>query len=100
MGTPSERDAGYHQEPLAGSSVRGSRHGAMQRTHPRDGRLLNDLHDHLLHGGLGSVSEILDADAPHARRGCFAQAWSVASMLEILTEAGPDRISTEDAGAG
>ena len=104
MGTPSERDAGYHQGTawpwLLGPWFKAWRHAWPERTPATVDRLLNDLHDHLLHGGLGSVSEILDADAPHAPRGCFAQAWSVASMLEILTEAGPDRISTEDAGAG
>ena len=31
--------------------------------------------------GLGSISEIFDGDAPHAPRGCFAQAWSVAETL-------------------
>jgi len=30
---------------------------------------------------LGTVGEILDGDAPHAARGCFAQAWSVAEIL-------------------
>lgn len=36
---------------------------------------------HLSEAGLGSVSEIFDADAPHHPRGCFAQAWSVAEIL-------------------
>lgn len=31
-----------------------------------------------------SCSEIFDADAPHRPRGCFAQAWSVAAMAEVL----------------
>jgi 4-alpha-glucanotransferase len=28
----------------------------------------------------GSISEIFDGDAPHAPRGCIAQAWSVAEV--------------------
>jgi glycogen debranching enzyme len=32
--------------------------------------------------GLGTVSEIFDGDPPHSPRGCPAQAWSVASVLE------------------
>ena len=32
--------------------------------------------------GLGQVSEIFDGDAPHTPRGCPAQAWSVACVLE------------------
>jgi len=38
--------------------------------------------DHLLDGGLGQVSEVFDGDPPHAPRGCPAQAWSVACVLE------------------
>lgn len=30
---------------------------------------------------VGTVAEIADGDAPHAARGCFAQAWSVAEIL-------------------
>ena len=47
---------------------------------------LQPLRDHLREGGLGSVSEIFDGDPPHARRGCFAQAWSVAALLSIYVE--------------
>jgi glycogen debranching enzyme len=36
--------------------------------------------------GLGTVSEIFDGDAPHAPRGCIAQAWSVAEILRALVE--------------
>jgi glycogen debranching enzyme len=35
-------------------------------------------------GCLGSISEIFDGDAPHAPRGCVAQAWSVAELLRVL----------------
>ena len=32
---------------------------------------------------IGSVSEIFDAEAPYAPRGCIAQAWSVAEWLRV-----------------
>lgn len=36
---------------------------------------------HLNEAGLGQVSEIFDAQAPHTPRGCYAQAWSLAEVL-------------------
>ena len=41
---------------------------------------------HLDEAGLGSISEIFDGDAPHAPRGCFAQAWSVAETLRAWAQ--------------
>ncbi len=41
---------------------------------------------HLTEAGLRSVSEIFDAEPPHAPRGCIAQAWSVAELLRVLVE--------------
>jgi glycogen debranching enzyme len=34
-------------------------------------------------GCLGQVPEILDGDAPHAQRGCDAQAWGVTEALRV-----------------
>lgn len=42
--------------------------------------LLANLQEH----GLGSISEIFDGDPPHTPRGCIAQAWSVAEIIQIL----------------
>jgi glycogen debranching enzyme len=36
---------------------------------------------HLVDHGIGSISEIFDGDPPFTPRGCFAQAWSVAEVL-------------------
>jgi glycogen debranching enzyme len=36
--------------------------------------------------GLGSISEIMDGDAPHEPKGCIAQAWSVAEPLRAYFE--------------
>lgn len=38
----------------------------------------------LFEAGIGSISEIFDADEPHRPRGCYAQAWSVAEILRVL----------------
>ena len=43
--------------------------------------LLAGIAPHLQDACVGSISEIFDAAAPHAARGCFAQGWSVAEVL-------------------
>jgi predicted glycogen debranching enzyme len=40
----------------------------------------------IFEAGLGTVNEIFDGDAPHAPRGCVAQAWSVAEPLRAYVE--------------
>jgi glycogen debranching enzyme len=49
-------------------------------------RLLDGFASHLREACVGQVSEIFDGDAPHAPRGCFAQAWSVAETLRAWRE--------------
>lgn len=44
-------------------------------------RVLDGLDLHLSEFGLGSVSETMDADAPHTATGCPFQAWSVAELI-------------------
>jgi glycogen debranching enzyme len=34
-------------------------------------------------GCLGQIPEILDGDAPHAQRGCDAQAWGATENLRV-----------------
>ena len=44
---------------------------------------------HLFSGGLGTLSEIFDGQAPMKPRGCLAQAWTVAEVLrawQLLAE--------------
>jgi predicted glycogen debranching enzyme len=48
--------------------------------------LLAGFGEHLQEAGIGQVSEIFDADAPHEARGCIAQAWSVAELLRVACE--------------
>jgi glycogen debranching enzyme len=49
-------------------------------------QFIEGFRDHLADAGLGQVSEIFDADAPHGPRGCIAQAWSVAELLRAACE--------------
>jgi predicted glycogen debranching enzyme len=78
------RDAAYHQGTvwpwLIGPFV-----DAWLKMHPNDRtgarRFLQGLADHLGEAGMGSISEVADAEAPFTPRGCIAQAWSVAETL-------------------
>jgi glycogen debranching enzyme len=40
--------------------------------------------EHLDEAGVGTVSEIFDADPPHTPRGCIAQAWAVGEVLRVI----------------
>jgi glycogen debranching enzyme len=83
-GGVAERDGGYHQGPawawLLGHYARA--HHRVYGDAAAAQRLLRPIGDHLADAGLGQVSEIFDGDPPHMPRGCPAQAWSVASVLE------------------
>jgi len=46
-------------------------------------RFLAPLVAHLETAGLGHVSEIADAEAPHMPRGCPFQAWSIAELIRL-----------------
>ena len=77
------RDAAYHQGTVwpwlighyidAYLRVRPDRVGARA--------LLRAFPEHLCEAGVGSISEIFDAEDPYAPGGCIAQAWSVAEVL-------------------
>ena len=57
--------------------------------------LLAPLRAHVREAGLGSISEMFDGDPPHAPRGCFAQAWSVAEVARVRVHASARRRSEE-----
>jgi predicted glycogen debranching enzyme len=84
-GGPVDRDSAYHQGTvwpwLLGPFIT-----AFVKTYPDSSVALTPFRDHLTVAGLGSISEILDGDAPHTPRGCIAQAWSVAEILRALVE--------------
>ncbi|HEY6361950.1 MAG TPA: amylo-alpha-1,6-glucosidase [Vicinamibacterales bacterium] len=86
------RDAAYHQGTvwawLAGPYV-----DAWMRIHPEHReeahRYVEGFEHHLNEAGIGTLSEIFDAEPPYTPRGCVAQAWSVAEVLRtwMLTRA-------------
>ena len=83
-GSPFERDSAYHQGTvwawLIGPFVDGYRKVYPERE-DRIQEFLAPLAGHLNEAGVGQISEIFDAEPPHAPRGCTAQAWSVAEVL-------------------
>ncbi|MCL1857157.1 MAG: hypothetical protein FWF84_05930, partial [Kiritimatiellaeota bacterium] len=45
---------------------------------------LGSVADLFNHGAVGHLPEILDGNAPHAQRGCLAQAWSLSEYLRVM----------------
>lgn len=84
-GDPTERDAAYHQGTVWGWLLGpfAEAHFRVYRDVEQARSFLRPLALHLLDAGVGSISEIFDAEAPHAARGCIAQAWSVAETLRV-----------------
>ena len=88
-GSPLERDSAYHQGTVWGW-LTGAFVDAYRRVYPnghqteqRVEEILAGFKNHLSEAGLGQISEIFDADAPHKPRGCPAQAWSVGEVLRV-----------------
>lgn len=105
-GDGAARDAVYHQGTVwpwllgpfveAWVRVRGNARGAHREARRR---FLEPLMEHLETAGLGHVSEIVDADAPHAARGCPFQAWSLGELLRLdrVVLAEPQRVARQRA---
>jgi predicted glycogen debranching enzyme len=78
------RDAAYHQGTVWAWLI-GPFVDAWLRVHPGDFAtargFLEAFKRHITEAGIGSISEIFDADPPFTPRGCIAQAWSVAEVL-------------------
>lgn len=85
-GSPYERDSCYHQGTvwawLIGGFVDAHRK-ILPENEARVAEILSGFENHLSEAGIGQISEIFDAAAPHAPRGCFAQAWSVAEVSRV-----------------
>jgi len=85
-----QRDGAYHQGTVwpwligpfveAWVRVRGSSNHAKREA--RD-RFLAPMLGHLKEAGLGHISEIADAEAPHTPRGCPFQAWSLGELMRL-----------------
>jgi len=89
-GNSSERDSAYHQGTVWGWLL-GPWLTAVVRENGQDGKAtaqkyFKEIMPHLEDAGIGTISEIFDAEAPHAPRGCIAQAWSVAEILRAYIE--------------
>jgi glycogen debranching enzyme len=86
------RDAAYHQGTVW-PWLLGPFLDAWLRVHPTDfvgaRGFLEGLIPQLAEAGLGSISEIFDADPPFTPRGCIAQAWSVAELLRCWVKTAP-----------
>jgi predicted glycogen debranching enzyme len=86
------RDAAYHQGTVWAWLI-GPWIDAWLRVHPEDRagarHFLDAFVPHLDEAGVGSISEIFDAEAPFTPRGCIAQAWSVAEVLRCWLETSP-----------
>ncbi len=90
IGGVRERDGAYHQGTVwpwligpfveAWVRVRGNTNEAKREAR---GKFLTPFLAHLEEGGLGHISEIADAEPPHAPRGCPFQAWSVGEALRL-----------------
>jgi predicted glycogen debranching enzyme len=78
------RDAAYHQGTVWAWLI-GPFCNAWHRTYPEDTAslqaLLGNFEQHLYEDGVGTISEIFDAEPPFTPRGCMGQAWSVAEVL-------------------
>jgi predicted glycogen debranching enzyme len=85
-----ERDGAYHQGtvwpwllgPFVEAWVRVRGGGAAAKREARR-RFLEPTLRHLDAAGVGHISEIADAEAPHTPRGCPFQAWSVGEALRL-----------------
>ena len=83
QGGPRERDAAYHQGTvwgwLLGPFVLA--HLRVYENRTAAAAFLEPFGKQITSGGLGTLSEIFDGDAPFSPRGCIAQAWTVAEVL-------------------
>jgi glycogen debranching enzyme len=85
-----QRDGAYHQGtvwpwligPFVEAWVR-TRGNTNEAKREARGKFLAPLLAHLDEAGLGHISEIADAEAPHTPRGCPFQAWSVGEALRL-----------------
>ena len=87
-GSPHDRDAAYHQGTVWGWLLGpfALAHYRVYRDRDAALRFLEPLGRQIYTGGLGTLSEIFDGDAPFTPRGCIAQAWTVAEVLRAWKE--------------
>ena len=89
-GDAHHRDGAYHQGTVWGWLL-GPYLTALVRLRGAPGaerarEIVNGLRLRLGEAGLGTLSEIYDAEIPNTPRGCIAQAWSVGEILRVCRE--------------
>jgi predicted glycogen debranching enzyme len=81
------RDGAYHQGSvwsfLIGPYIDALFHVKEKKGKEEAVQIIANFLDHLDEAGVGTVSEIFDAEAPYTCRGCIAQAWGVAEVLRV-----------------
>jgi predicted glycogen debranching enzyme len=92
VGNLMARDAAYHQGTVWGW-LTGVYVDSWLKVHPE---AIPDAHkfllafdQHLNEAGLGTISEVFDAEAPYTPGGCISQAWSVGEILRCLVKTAP-----------
>ncbi|MDR2408932.1 MAG: amylo-alpha-1,6-glucosidase [Bacteroidales bacterium] len=86
-GNQEERDRAYHQG-TAWVWLLGSFCEAYLQIHQKNGlhlveKIFNAFEEEMTVHGIGTVSEIYDADPPHHPNGTISQAWSIGELLRI-----------------
>ncbi len=100
-GDAEKRDSSYHQGTvwpwLMGTYVAAylRAFGKSKEVKMKIRRQLDALLEHIEDIGLGSISEIFDAEYPHTARGCVSQAWSVAELLRAYELLKADEIKLQ-----
>lgn len=92
------RDAAYHQGTVWAWLI-GPFIDAWLKVHHDVSQargMLEGFRSHLLDDGIGTVSEIFDAEPPYHPRGCIAQAWSVAEVLRAWRKTGGGAIDASE----
>jgi glycogen debranching enzyme len=85
------RDSSYHQGTVW-SWLLGAYVDAIFKTNgssvalTKTNSVIKNFLPHLSEAGIGTVSEIFDAEPPFAPRGCIAQAWGVAEILRVIKQ--------------
>ncbi|MDQ6623149.1 MAG: glycogen debranching protein, partial [Verrucomicrobiota bacterium] len=86
------RDGAYHQGTVWAWLI-GPFIDAWRKLHPDDSlgakKFLEGFVHQLDEAGIGTISEVFDARAPHTPGGCIAQAWSVAEVLRCWVACTP-----------
>jgi len=89
-GSVRQRDGAYHQGTVWGWLIGPfiQAHLKVYQNKAQAREFLKGMEAHLATGCVGTLSEIFDGDAPHAPKGAFAQAWTVAEVLRawVLTK--------------